>query len=239
MIKQIRLDNNFIVDCSVEVGFIDTFFSSRNPELGDVVYRKSVNESHDVFLFGRYSYSVLATDHYTRNNRLLMLEFQEDSLLMDIVQRFVIRKDSVDYININNKHHFHKRKNIYYQYDACDVEIKSKDGCRYLFKPSYDCEISGFRPVVYVRDEPDQWIFHVRLLSTKPDVFLFKGCSTYYNKPFPLLVQNVFSFLGLMHPLLYVRERYSQRIPFQANGASVIKKGSKIVIKTSWEKVFV
>lgn len=225
------------IDCSVEVGFIDTFFSSSNPELGNVVFEEKTTDELDTFLFGKESYSIQATDEYSSDSRTLQLVFNESVSLMDIVQRFVIEKSAVEYIDINEKRHFHKRNNFYYQYPAQCVEIKFKDGSDYVFNPSFECNIAGLIPFVYVRDEPDKWIFHVRLQSMKPDKYVIKGCTSYYNKPFPNFVQKFCSFLGLMQPTLYVRERYSQRIPFQTNGANDISIGSEIIIHTTWEKV--
>jgi hypothetical protein len=94
----------------------------------------------------------------------------------------------------------------------------------------------GFSPVVYLRDEPNDWILHFRALALAPSQFMLKGCSRWYNRPLPPGLQRLifWAFPDLRRKLLYVRERFSQRIPLQVNGASLIESEGVMQMTVRW-----
>jgi hypothetical protein len=233
MLREFKV-GSYNIEAGVEIGYIDTFFSSRDPSLGNVVTRKSIEGNSYKYSFGKTNFDIHVEDLLESSCRELSLNFTDDVELMDIVQRFVLNKDDVDYISIGDKQIYHKRHNFYHQFPAENVTIHFKDGHSFEFIPKIECSVEGMEPLVYVRDEPNKWIFHIRLLSTTPSKYITKGCMRFFNRPFPSWIQNVFSFFGLQKPTLYLRERVSQRIPFQTNGSSLIKKGTTISISSTW-----
>lgn len=230
----IKIENKYQIQTGVETGFIDTFFSSANPALGKIIYNKNESDEAIIYNFGEDDYDITATDRIKASSRELTYVFNKDVHLMDMVQRFILKKEDVKYIIIGDKKIYHARRNFYHQFMKQSVQFHLKDGEVLIFTPTIHCDQKSFSPLIYVRDEPDSWIFHVRLLCTDPDFYSIKGCSSLYHGAFPSYIQNLCSFLGILKPTLYIRERISQRIPFQTNGASKIPKGTKISLQCNW-----
>lgn len=233
------------IDFGVEIGSLSTFFSFENNELGEARIEAEVFECGvaDDWLYQseiHFSDAHIKVSEEGRANqlegrRILRVEALDDSRLMDVVLRFVIDKGSVKSAFIGSREILHKRRNRYHQYLSDKVGIYLKNGTVITFNPVISVLPEGFEHVVYLRDEPEKWILHIRALALAPSHYVLKGCTRWYNKPFPLSIQRI--ILGskwIRSRLLYVRERISQRIPIQVNGAADLPKGGVIQLGVHW-----
>ena len=64
--------------------------------------------------------------------------------------------------------------------------------------------------------------------------FCFKGCSPYFNQPFPPILDKGLQGFGLHKVFLDFREKFSQFLPFQAHGAVRVCKGVIFEIEDEW-----
>lgn len=167
--------------------------------------------------------------------RHISVTAQNDSYLMDAVLRFSLPKNTVRRAFIGDTEIKHQRRNKYYQHEASTVRFELQDGSILRFDSFAFRLPPGMSFFVYLRDEPGCWIFHVRALATKPERLMLKGCHRLYNGPLPNFLQNIVLKLPtLKENLLYIRERFSQRIPFQINGSSLLRSGESIDFLTTW-----
>ncbi len=217
---------------SIEVGILDSFFSSTHPARGSGKIYGQHDSAEGRELVVKYpNTSLTVTDKFKSNKRETKFKIDSDGLYMDMVQRWVVRKEDVCCWDVGGERIYHRRKNFYYQFACSSLTMVGKDGC-IRFEPLVTINSTKLSPLIYVRDEPDCWIFHVRLLSEEPDVITVKGCSKFYSKVFPKFIRQFLKRYGLDKRLLYVRERISQRIPFQAQGANYLSKGDTVAIVT-------
>ncbi|MGE0111607.1 hypothetical protein [Aquabacterium sp.] len=233
------------IELGLEIGSLSTFFSFENNELGSArikaeVFEKGVADdwlyqSEIQFSDAHIKVSEEGCANQLEGRRILRVVALDDSRLMDVVLRFVIDKRSVQSAFIGSREIMHKRRNRYHQYFSDKVRIFFKNGEVMTFNPVFSVLPAGFEHVVYLRDEPEKWILHIRALALAPSHYVLKGCSRWYNRPFPFAIQRI--LLGsqwIRSRLLYVRERISQRIPFQVNGAADLPKGSVIQLGVHW-----
>lgn len=245
--RSIRVEHTdaCVFDTGIEIGTLSTFFSLENCRLGVVEVRQ---ENFDVGETGNWLYQCKIqfsdaclkvseegqADH-TCGQRILKVEAMESSRLMDAVLRFVVDKDHVKSAFIGTQEIIHQRRNRYHQYPLDQITLHLKNGMVLSFQPIPSVLPPGFEHVVYLRDEPDKWVLHIRALALTPSYYVLKGCTRWYNRPFPLVIQRiVLGSTWLRSRLLYVRERISQRIPIQVNGAADLPKGSIIQLAVQW-----
>lgn len=233
------------IDFGIEIGALDTFFSFENHKLGKAKVKQDsfeVQNNGKWFYTSRIQFSdalLMVSEEgqadQTCGRRVLKVEAMENSRLMDAVVRFVLDKDQVKSAFIGPHEIIHQRQNRYHQYPLDQITLHLNNGLALSFQPIASVLPPGFNHVVYLRDEPDKWILHIRALALDPSHYVLKGCTRWYNRPFPLIVQRI--LLGstwLRSRLLYVRERISQRIPVQVNGAADLPKGSIIQLAVQW-----
>lgn len=217
----------------VEIGSLDTFHSSSTPSNGRGNFvSRSASPSELKAQVQFENQSITYIDRYADEHRLTCFKFLSDGYYMDLVQRWVVPVEEVQHWRIGAAYFHHKRENRYNQFSLQDVFLTLRDGRQIQFSSQIISNPTALSPKVYVRDEPTQWVFHVRLLATCPDITIFKGCTRTYNRPFPNSIQTFIRTLRLDKKLLYVRERVSQRIPFQTQGAVKVPKGASVIIKT-------
>jgi hypothetical protein len=231
---------------AVEVGTLATFFSSEDEGVG-YASREGFRWVHtprgnswEMTSLVRYDdafVDVKETGHLegAAGHRSLVISAREDSFLMDAVLRFVIPLEKIEHVQVGSVTVRHRRANRYHQTAMCPVVFRTRSGRTVTFTPRCSSVPPGMEPLVYVRDEQDRWVFHVRLLAVRPARTLLKGCHRLFNKPFPKWAQRFASrFPRLIARTLYLRERVSQRIPFQANGAVLVERGSSFTLEVSW-----
>lgn len=229
----------------IEVGSLATFFSADKPTRGAVtVSQVAVTSTADARVLTyavRYpDASLRITEREQANARTLKIEALEDSLLMDAVIRFVLPLSEVNTVALNENIIEWKRQNKYHQVEGATAQVRLKDGRILRLRPH--CERqglpAGLAPMTYLRDEPEAWILHVRLRANQPTHFSTRGCVKGYNKPFPQWAQALFKAIPGFHRATFlIRERLSQRIPFQTNGAVQLKKGEAIEFGVTWETI--
>lgn len=247
-IRNLTVSNNTLgyrFQLGVEIGALESFFSFEKQTLGAA---KQTNTAFEV-LDSSWSFDAdidfeKANVHVSeRGNvdgrsgqRVLMIKALRHSSLMDSVLRFIIPKEQIKEARIGNTVIRHKRRNRYHQFPADSVQLTLWNGSVLRFTPDEMCLPKGFTPVVYLRDEPDDWILHFRALALHPSEYLLKGCTRWYNRPFPQVLQRLvfFAFPNLRQTLLFVRERVSQRIPIQVNGASPINTDEILLLGVRW-----
>ncbi|WP_035589104.1 hypothetical protein [Hippea jasoniae] len=139
----------------------------------------------------------------------------EDSFFMDFVVRFRFKKEFIEYVKIADKVIYHKNTNIYYQYPVEEVFLKGKE---LNIKISIVDKIipNGMKPVMYVRDNNDEWIVHVRMIPETWDKEVIKLCTSWAKtRPLPQFLSNIFlEWKWLREQLWYRGERdpYKNRI---------------------------
>lgn len=221
-------------ELGVEVGSLSTFFSMQHPRLGALEVLRLVDEHQperrrllrEVRMADAH---LLIEETEQADYRTLTVTALDDSLLMDAVLRFEIPLEQVAQASLGNEVIAWARANHYHQRPACRATVRLKDGTYWSATPCNAVLPVGMSLLTYLRDEPDRWILHVRARAERPDVYSLRGCTRWYNKPLPAWCQRVLSKAPrLASRLLYLRERVSQRIPFQANGAVRLKAGEAL-----------
>jgi hypothetical protein len=167
----------------------------------------------------------------------------ENSFFMDFVMRFRFKKEFIEYAKIDNKIIYHKNTNIYYQYSVEEVFLKGKE---------FDIKIGiidkivpeKMQPVMYVRDNNDEWVVHVRMIPKKCDKEVIKICTRWAGtRPLPQKLSNVLLKWKWLRKQLWYR---GEKQPYKcrlfrkfinpcAFGMVKIKKGSKLMWKVKLE----
>ena len=115
----------------------------------------------------------------------------EDSYFMDFVLRYRFKKEFIEYAKINNKIYYHNNTNVYYQYPVDKVFLKGKN---------FDINISvvesivpdKMQPVMYVRDNIDEWVVHIRMIPKKWDKEVIKICTAWAGtRPLPQKLSEI------------------------------------------------
>lgn len=234
-LQVIDFGNGLACGHSVEIGFIDTFYSSRQPDLGNIIVRDSRLDGNVFRAQVAYCDQIFSlANQLNERSVALNLTPVTDLWLMDAVLRFVFSSADIAAVVIGDRRLTHMRKNRYHQYDMQAVRLVTTDGREITLHGTTGSLPRGFKPVVYARDEHGKWIIHFRVIAAEPERVIVKGCHRLYNKAFPKWIQNLCQWTGLSSRLLYLRERYSQRIPFQSNGAATVSLGQDIRISCSW-----
>lgn len=238
-----RFSSEFKGMLDLEVGSLATFFSGDHPARGAVSVPRELVAEKD----GRreLSYEVIypdgrlrITETETGSRRVLRIEALDDSLVMDAVIRFVLPLNVVNAVALNETVIPWRRQNRYHQVERAIARIDFNDGSALQLRPFTESE--GLPPglflMTYLRDEPEAWILHIRVRANKPTHFSTRGCVRWYNKPFPGWAQAVFRKIpGFYAATLLIRERVSQRIPCQTNGAVLLKRGAAFEFGVTWE----
>lgn len=219
----------------VEVGSLSSFYSMENPSLGKVELPVPVTATQvegSLNLSARVSLpdaTLLATEQQSPLGRRIQVSALEDSLLMDAVLRFRIPLELAHKVYLGDRELPWRRENKYHQVAGVSARIEKADGSVLQLEPVLHHAPAGMALLTYLRDEPEGWVLHIRLRAERPDRYSVRGCHRLYNRPFPAWVQSCLRRIpGFMERTLYLRERVSQRIPFQTNGAVFMPRGSSL-----------
>lgn len=194
-------DQNIIKPWGFETADSSAFFSLEK----DIGWRyKKLSEKYD--FNEKYNKAEVLTemeegkwhlniDDQLKNNQIIRhieATTLEDSYFMDFVMRFRFKKEFIEYAEINDNKYFHKNTNIYYQFPVDKVFLKGK---------GFDINISiinsivpdGLEPVMYIRDNRDEWVIHVRMIPKKWNKEVIKICTGWAGtRPLP---QKISDFL--------------------------------------------
>lgn len=234
----------YSLDLGIEIGTLESFFSFENRALGTANEEAALLSHIDdgwtfkaAVTYETASVGVTETGRADAEGgqRNLRLCGREKSHLMDCVQRFVIPKSQVKEARIGDKIIHHARRNFYHQFPVQDVVLTLHSGAKLWFSAGPATLPVGFSHVVYLRDEPDAWVLHFRALALAPSHYVLKGCHRWFDRPVPRGAQSIiFAVPGLRDSLLYIRERVSQRIPFQVNGAAELAQDEVLEMNVRW-----
>lgn len=228
----------------LEVGSLSTFFSMEHPELGQVSATLTGYEEDENARVVRWDVRMpdahlLIEEREHEGCRKLAITALEESRLMDAVLRFVLPLQFVRAVWLNEEPIAWAKRNFYHQRENAIARVELTDGTRWTFEVNVAGEglPLGLKQLTYLRDEPTQWILHARVRANEPQHYSLRGCTRLYNKPLPGWVQRIWAALPwLAKGTLYIRERVSQRIPFQTNGAVTLAKGQSFEFSVKWNK---
>lgn len=227
----------------VEVGSLSSFYSMEDPSLGKVKLPVPLSvrtSARTLRLAAQVSLpdaTLLVVETQSDCGRRLRVHTLEDSLLMDAVLRFRIPLELAHKVYLDDRELPWLRSNRYHQIAGARARIERAGGETLLLTPILHRAPAGMTLFTYLRDEPQGWVLHVRLRAERPDRYSVRGCHRLYNRPFPAWAQFVLSRIpGFLTRTLYLRERVSQRIPFQTNGAVRMPRGSILDFEVVWER---
>ena len=208
---------------------------------------KSTNKAHLITQMQEGKWELFADDEIKENiiTRKVEAITLEDSFFMDFVLRYRFKKDFIKYAQINNTKKFHKNTNVYYQFPVDEVFLKGKN---------FDIKISivdsivpdKMEPVMYVRDNRDEWVVHVRMVPKKWDKEVIKICAGWAGtRPLPIKVSNLLLKNKWIKKQLWYR---GEKNPYRcrlfrrfinpcAFGMVKVTKGSKLMWKVKLEVI--
>ena len=175
---------------------------------------------------GHWSLSTSTTvnDHSIKiSQRLTCLD---SSLFQDFVMRFCFSKKSFDQALIAGKVIRHVNSNVWHQYPVTEVILQNVTTV--LSIKVLGADTAGkFKQEMYVRDEPDHWIVHARMIPIEPYALYW---IRWANRFFRLSLGARFSSLLLMVTplkkiLWYLGERKGGKPNLQAQGLARLKEG--------------
>jgi hypothetical protein len=203
------------------------------------------NKAHLITKMQEGKWELFVDDEFQENTIIRKVEATtlEDSYFMDFVLRYRFKKEFIEYAEINNKKYFHQNTNIYYQFPVNKVFLKGK---------GFDIKLTiidsivpnKMKPVMYVRDNRDEWVVHVRMIPKKWDKEVIKICTGWAGtRPLPQkIAKTLLKWKWLKKQLWYRGERkpYSCRLFRKfinpcAFGMVKVKKDSKLMWKVKLE----
>lgn len=247
-------NKKFWKEFGIEIGTLTTFYSRANPELGNVKIikeekkedKENIEVYSEVLISGeredKAKVEIKDTIEFDEKKlkRKVIFKFSSGSVIRDVVSRYVLDSNLIKKVKINTLDLTHKGRNKYFQYkvDNAEISLFSKKISIVSKKKLPKYLENKFKKLLYFRDEIENnqavWIFHSRFLVKNPEIVLFKGCCKRYNRPFPLTLNNILWKTGIYKIFLDIREKYSQNIPFQANGGVRILSEVIFVIEDTW-----
>lgn len=160
--------------------------------------------------------------------------------LLDFVSRFVFPKKIFTTALINNKKIKHAGLNIYHQYPVDHVRMKGDNISLDIYASV--TKTPEWKQFAYVRDEPDSWVVHVRLLPVRKTRTIIKLNTRWYNKRIHALPERMILLL-FPNRLLYKGERKRAwntmekvlywLLPLSAYKIGKLPKGKKLTIETT------
>ncbi len=213
--------------------------------LEEYEFDKTTNKAHIITQMKEGKWELFVNDELRENivTRKVEAITLEDSYFMDFVLRYRFKKEFIEYAKIADKIYYHNNTNVYYQYPANKVFLKGK---------GFDINISiedsivpdKMQPVMYVRDNNDEWVVHIRMIPKKWDKEVIKICTRWAEtRPLPQKLSNLLlKWKWLREQLWYRGERkpYKCRLFRRfvnpcAFGMVKIEKNSKLMWKAKME----
>ena len=192
---------------------------------------------------GKWELNVNDTINDNKLIRKVEANTLEDGYFMDFVLRYRFKKEFIEYAQINDTKYYHNNTNIYYQFPVDKVFLQGK---------SFDIKLSiidsivpeNMEPVMYVRDNRDEWVVHVRMVPKRWDKEVIKICTGWAGtRPLPQkLATSLLKWKWLKEQLWYRGERkpyecrlFRRFINPCAFGMVKVNKGSKLMWKAQLE----
>lgn len=240
--KLAKLFNSCTFD--VEYGNSISFYSASKSQNHNT---QKKNAAFHFNLFGRLEKTELrVTDELKIIDKELVRETSflalSDSILFDLVSRFVVRSDE-PLARINGYDYRHSQENLYYQYEVKEdslVEINTSHG-KLIFEPKIFEPPKGFKQVIYIRDEKQEdgsfiWIVHHRVIADENMAKLVFRCC--HPKLEGVVKFQQFIPKYIKRKFFRIRERKYPNCPFMSVSEAILKKGYilKLITKLSVEE---
>lgn len=217
-------NKNIIKPWGIETADSSSFFSLekgvgwRNFKmLEEYNYNEKEYKSHIIAKMHESSWELFIDDKIEMNSIIRRAEMiiLEKSFLMDFVIRYRFKKQFIKYTEISGKRYYHNNTNVYYQYSVDKVFLQGEDfGVNIQI---IDKVIpKEFEPVIYVRDNNDEWVVHIRLVPINWEKEVIKICTNWAGtRPMPQFLSNfLLSFEPIKKTLWYKGERNPYRNEF-------------------------
>jgi len=196
-------------------------------------------ESAEIVLTDEIKISEKALIH-----RDVKFEIANDSLLYDMVSRFVVIDSSMKRpAFINNVAVNHNSSNIYYQFPNATVIVPIGNEKWIKFNGSQQgVWENNFEHVFYLRDEAisrdgNRWIVHQRIIATEnANTLAIRICHPLYNKPIPKRLNSILPEYIKMK-LFRIREKRYPNFPIMTIGQNKVEKGRIILLRSNVELV--
>jgi hypothetical protein len=168
--------------------------------------------------------STLVRDQYIKmSQRLTCLE---NSLFQDFVMRFCFSKESFDQAQIAGRVIRHVNSNVWHQYAVKEVVLENE--LVQLSVRLLGAETAGkFRQEMYVRDEPNHWIVHARMIPVEPyALYWIRWANRFFRLSLGARISSLLLMITpLKRMLWYLGERKGGKPNLQAQGLARLNKG--------------
>ncbi|MEO1953841.1 MAG: hypothetical protein ABGW74_03975 [Campylobacterales bacterium] len=170
----------------------------------------TVNEAHVITQMKEGKWELHLRDEIQGDSIIREIEATtlEDGFFMDFVMRYRFKKEFIEYAEINDTIYYHKNTDVYYQFPVDKVFLKGK---------GFNIDISildsivpdKMEPVMYIRDNRDEWVVHVRMIPKRWDKEVIKICTRWaVTRPLPHKVTTfLLKWKWLKEQLWYRGER--------------------------------
>ena len=152
-----------------------------------------------------------------RNSHLRCLE---ESFFMDFVLRFRFKKTAFTQATIADQIFFHQNTNIYRQYPVDCATLEGPKLVATIAIKQFQAP-PGFAPYLYVRDAPDEWVVHARMLPQTGQKTVIKLCNSWARtRPLPQWLSDLILAIPQVKKALWYRcenKPYTSRILQKVN----------------------
>jgi len=215
-------DNNIINPWGFETADSSAFFSLEkgmgwrgNKIVEEYSFDETSYKAHVITQMKEGKWELNIKDEIADNTIIRKVEAitLEDSIFMDFVIRFRFKKEFIEYAEIANNRYYHQNTNVYYQYSVDKVFLQGK-GFGINISVIDKIVPNKMEPVMYVRDNKDEWVVHVRMVPKEWDKEVIKICTAWAGtRPLPQLVSKPLLSISSLKNALWYR---GERAPFKS-----------------------
>ena len=192
-IDQLSIDNdNIVLPWGIEFADSSSFYSSESGiglryTENLIGTKKCINLTSGKFLLDSNT-TVTASEV----NRSICATAQTDAELMDFVLRYRFKKDSVTKMEIAGNPIHHTGSNIYHQYKTDRIKVYFSNGREGSITLQSATVPKGMQQVMYVRDQRNEWVVHIRFIPVQYDKEVIKVCTSWARtKPLPQFLSKI------------------------------------------------
>lgn len=181
---------------------------------------------------GRWSAVITSKFHERALTLGASLTTLSPSLFQDFVVRAVFSTESFTTASIGGEHFEHTGSNIYHQHPVRQATLSGPAGTTH-FRVTETVAGPAFQQVLYVRDAPEGWVVHARLIPKPPYALLWVR---WFNRFARLSLSDrasrvLLSIPGLRSRLWYAAERGGRdALQLQASGLARLNSEERIAL---------
>ncbi len=181
---------------------------------------------------GRWSAVIISELHERGLTLGASLTTLSASLFQDFVVRAVFSSESFTEAAIGGEHFQHTDSNVYHQHPARHAMLSGPAGKIEIRVTEY-IALSAFEQVLYIRDAPEGWVVHARLIPKPPYALLWVR---WFNRFARLSLPDwasraLLSVPGLKSHLWYAAERGGRdALQLQASGLAHLNSEERIAL---------